>query len=52
MVFADAYERIRPMESSDVPGILDIMRPLIAEGILVERTREELERKQNDYWVV
>ena len=51
MVFADAYERIRPMESSDVPGILDIMRPLIAEGILVERTREELERKQNDYWV-
>ena len=46
MVFADAYERLRPMESSDVPGVMEIMRPLIAEGILVERTREELERKQ------
>lgn len=51
MVFADAYERLRPMESSDVPGILEIMQPLVAEGILVERTREELERKQKDYWV-
>ncbi len=51
MVFADAYERLRPMESSDVPGILEIMQPLIAEGILVKRTREELENKQADYWV-
>ncbi len=51
MVFADAYERLRPMESSDVPGILEIMQPLIAEGILVERSREELESTQSDYWV-
>ncbi len=51
MVFADAYERLRPMESSDVAGILDIMRPLVAEGVLIERTREELELKQKDYWV-
>ncbi len=51
MVFADAYERLRPMESSDVPGILEIMQPLVTEGILVDRTREELEKKQNDYWV-
>jgi len=51
MVFADAYERIRPMESSDIPGILEIMQPLINEGILVERTREELEKQHKDYWV-
>ncbi len=51
MVFADAYERLRPMESSDVPGILEIMRPLIAEGVLVERTREQLEIRQKDFWV-
>lgn len=51
MVFADAYERLRPMESSDVPGILELMQPLVAEGILVERTRGELEKKQKDYWV-
>ena len=51
MVFADAYERLRPMETSDVPGIMEIMRPLVSEGILVERTRDELEKKQKDYWV-
>jgi len=51
MVFADAYERLRPMEASDVPGILEIMQPLIKEGILVERSREDLESSQEDYWV-
>ena len=51
MLFADAYERLRPMESSDVPGILEIMSPLVAEGILVERTREQLESRRKDYWV-
>ncbi len=51
MVFSDAYERLRPMESSDVPGVLEIMRPLIAEGILINRTGEELDRRREDYWV-
>jgi len=51
MVFADAYERLRPMEASDVPGILEIMQPLIKEGVLVERSREDLESSQEDYWV-
>ena len=51
MVFADAYERIRPMEAADVPGVLEIMRPLVKQGILIERTRGELERKRKDYVV-
>ena len=51
MIFADDYERLRPMEPADLPGILEIMRPLAAEGILVERTREELKDKIADYWV-
>lgn len=51
MVYADDYERIRPMESSDVPGVLELMEPLITTGVLVERSREDLERKQKDYWV-
>ena len=51
MIFADDYERLRPMEPADLPGILEIMRPLAAEGILVERTREELKHKLGDYWV-
>ncbi len=51
MVFADVYENLRPMEIADVPGILEIMRPLISEGILIERSREELEENRSDYWV-
>jgi len=51
MVFADAYERLRPMKSSDVSGILGIMKPLVTQGILVRRTREELVDRQSDYWV-
>jgi len=51
MVFADVYERIRPMESSDVSGMLEIMKPLVDQGVLVKRTREELANKQSDYWV-
>ena len=51
MVFSDAYERLRPMEPSDIPGILEIIDPLIAEGILVKRNREELENSYKDYWV-
>jgi len=51
MVFADIYERLRPMESSDVSGMLAIMKPLVAQGILVRRSREELASRRNDYWV-
>lgn len=51
MIFADNYERIRQMEAADVPGVLDIMGPLVAEGILIERTREDLEKHRSDYWV-
>ena len=51
MIFADDYERLRPMEPADLPGVLEIMRPLAVEGILVERSREELKDKLDDYWV-
>jgi len=51
MVFADIYERLRPMKSSDVSGMLEIMKPLVAQGILVRRTRDELVERRNDYWV-
>ena len=51
MVFADIYERLRPMKNSDVSGMLEIMKPLITQGILVGRTREELVDRRSDYWV-
>ncbi|MCG8452334.1 MAG: amino-acid N-acetyltransferase [Spirochaetales bacterium] len=51
MVYSDAYERLRPMVSSDIPGVLEIMRPLVSEKVLVPRTAEDLERDKNDFWV-
>jgi len=51
MVFADVYERIRRMEISDVSDMLEIMKPLVVQGMLIRRTRENIVKKQNDYWV-
>ncbi len=51
MVFASDYERIRKMTRADVPGVLDIIGPLVSQGVLVERTREDLEKLRDDYWV-
>jgi len=51
MVYADAYEHLRPMERADVPGVLEIMRPLIAEALLVSRGQENLLDRMHDYWV-
>ena len=51
MVFADDYERIRPMESSDITGVLGIMNPLVEKKVLVRRTREELESIKKDFIV-
>ncbi|OOH75844.1 amino-acid N-acetyltransferase, partial [Leptospirillum ferriphilum] len=39
LVSSDPFEEIRPAAPSDVPGILDLIRPLETKGILVDRTR-------------
>jgi len=51
MVYADAYEYLRPMERADVPSVLEIMRPLVIEGMLVPRSQENLLYRMQDYWV-
>jgi len=43
LVSSDPFEAIRPAEPADVPGILDLIRPLETRGILVDRTREAVE---------
>ena len=44
MVFADeAYEATRDATIDDVAGILDLIRPLERQGVLVPRSREQLE---------
>lgn len=45
-------EQIRPATINDVGGILDLIRPLEAEGILVRRTREQLEMHVDNYYII
>lgn len=51
MIYADEYECIRPMAADDADAVLRIMENLMASGILVRRTREDLLVKLDDYVV-
>ncbi len=52
LITADIYEGIRPATIDDVGGILDLIRPLEEEGILVRRSRELLEIEIERFIVV
>lgn len=43
LVSEDLFEAIRPATLEDVPGILDLIRPLESMGILVGRSRDAIE---------
>ncbi len=43
MVYRDHYETIRRARIEDVGGILNLIRPLEEDGVLVKRSRERLE---------
>lgn len=51
MVFANIYEKIRPMKFEDIPGVLSLMSPLIEKGLLIHRNSKELEEEILDYVV-
>jgi amino-acid N-acetyltransferase len=46
------FEAMRPARVQDVPGILDLLRPLEQKGVLVPRSRERLESDIDDYIVL
>lgn len=43
LISAEPYEELRPARIDDVTGILELLQPLEASGILVRRSRERLE---------
>lgn len=45
MVTAETYEGVRPAQTADVGGILELLEPLAEEGVLVRRPREMLEHE-------
>jgi len=52
LVSANPFEELRPATIHDVGGILDLIKPLESEGILVARSRERLETEIDDYVVI
>ncbi|MCL1992827.1 MAG: amino-acid N-acetyltransferase [Spirochaetes bacterium] len=49
MVYADEYESIHPLRSRDLPDVMRLMEPLMAKGILVRRSLEQIQEKKADY---
>lgn len=52
MISADLYEGIRAASIEDVGGILELIQPLEREGVLVRRSREQLELELHHFRVV
>ena len=52
LLTAETLESMRRATIDDVPGILELIRPLEEEGVLVRRPREQLELEIDRYWLV
>lgn len=52
MIYSGQYEQLRTASIDDVGGILELIRPLEEEGILVRRSREVLETEINKFHVM
>lgn len=52
MITRDVVERLRPATIADVGGILQLIEPLEAEGILLKRSRELLEMEIANFSVL
>jgi amino-acid N-acetyltransferase len=52
LLTAESLEKMRRASIDDVAGILELIRPLEEEGVLVRRPREQLELEIDRYWVV
>jgi amino-acid N-acetyltransferase len=49
LVSRDVYEGIRQAEAADVRAVAELIRPLEQEGILVPRSRDQLEKDMVEY---
>lgn len=52
LVSADPYEGMRRGNDSDISGIIALIEPLEEEGILVKRSRDQLEREIERFYVI
>ncbi len=52
LISADEFERARVATVDDIGGVLDLVRPLEASGVLVRRSRELLEQEIGNFRVL
>jgi len=52
LISADFYEGLRVAKDGDISGIVALIEPLEAEGILVRRSRDQLENEIGHFHVV
>lgn len=52
LIFSDRYHQIRPAQSEDLGGIIQLIQPLEQQGILVKRSREKLELEIHHFTVI
>ena len=52
LISSTEFEMIRPAGLSDIPGILELITPLIQQGNLIARSVEHMEININDYIVI
>ncbi|QQD22569.1 amino-acid N-acetyltransferase [Oceanospirillaceae bacterium ASx5O] len=52
LISQNAYDQLRAARSDDVAGILELLRPLEEQGILVRRSRELLESEIHRFYVI
>lgn len=52
LISSQEFETIRPATLNDIGGIMDLIKPLEQQGILIKRSREKLEMEINDYIVI
>ncbi len=52
MIATDIYDEVRPATIDDIGGLLALIRPLEAEGVLVRRSRELLEMEIHCFTVM
>jgi amino-acid N-acetyltransferase len=52
LLMRDDYENLRTATIQDIPGMLDIIRPLEEKGILIPRGREHLELEIDNYVIL
>ena len=51
MIYTGGYGKVRPMEQTDIPSVLAIMRPFVESGKLLSRSEEQIASALEDYIV-